>query len=535
MRSTSIPIQSALRIRSALVGLGLCLAPLAASAAPQEPNLPAPVLEFVRRALPEGLAETPRDGRTLFSQVLAGPAFVRGAAGPFDVFVFVGDALPTTVDAFKVMDQVLHTLQPAVDQIGRRWPEGGGGLISAARLSLVIVDPGKNGESYRQILALLEQCEQLGFSGWAPAAAVDTPANRSAELARTWEVQVHNLAHPTIAERREKWLDHGAGYYALSFVANRALLQGAWGLVPPWLAQGLIDELDIAAYGEAWIGQEAWVESTPGWFRPGWSGFLPEGALPPPPEAGPVIALSMKVKNGDSWLDFEASRTRHWTDLVGDRKSETPASFARSAEHESFLPRDRAAARCLMALMLEIAPDQIGSLTALLDRPVHLNTDGMPDSDALPVIFSRALGGLPEVDRLESLATRALLEELGRSDLVQRFTALGADAALELSDHREQSRWLYGETRFSTEDRAAIFKAILETEYAQQMAEWKALSARLDRALEASLKAGRAYPTKPREIAKVAEAFRAGLASDPEPQKGGKNKGAQRNGSNARR
>jgi hypothetical protein len=529
MRRSFIPI------RSALVGLGLGLAPLAASATPQEPNLPAPVLEFVRRALPEGLAATPRDGRALFSQVLAGPGFVRGAAGPFDVFVFVGDALPTTVDAFKVLDQVLHTLQPAVDQIQRRWPEGGGGLISAARLSLVIVDPGKSGESYRQVLALLEQCEQLGFSGWAPAGAVDTAANQSAEIARTWDVQVHNLAHPTIADRREKWLDHGAGYYALSFVANRALLQGAWGLVPPWLAQGLIDELDIAAYGEAWIRQEAVIESTPGWFRPGWSGFLPEGALPPPPE-GPVIALSTKVKKtGDSWLDYEASRTRHWTDLVGDRKSEAPASFTRSAEHESFLPRDRAAARCLLALMLEIAPDQVGTLTALLDKPVHLNVDGMPDSDALPVIFSRALGGVPEVDRLESLTTRALLEELGRNDLVQRFTALGAEAALELSDHREQSRWLYGEPRFSSEERAALFKAILETEFAQQMAEWKALSARLDRALDAALDAGRSYPTKQREIAKVAEAFRAGLASDPEPQKGGKSKGAHRNGSNAQR
>jgi len=141
---------------------------------------------------------------------------------------------------------------------------------------------------------------------------------------------------------------------------------------------------------------------------------------------------------------------------------------------------------------------------------------------------------VPEVDHLESLATRALLEELGRNDLVQRFTALGADAALDLSDHRGQSRWLYGETRFSTEDRAAIFKAILEVEHAQQMAEWKALSARLDRALDAALDVGRAFPTKQREIAKVAEAFRSGLASDPAPQKGGAHKGA-RSGSNARR
>jgi hypothetical protein len=528
--------KTSLSLPLALIGLCLALPTVSASAAPDEPTLAGPALEFVRRALPEGLLESPRDGRALFTEVLAGPAFVRGAAGPFDVYVFVGDALPTSVEAFKVLDEVLRTLRPAAAQVSQRWPEGGGGLISAARLSLVMVDPGANGESYRQILALLDHCEKLGYSGWAPAGEVDTAANRAAEIARTWEVQVHNLAHRAIADRRDKWLGHGVGYYALSLVANRALLQGAWGLVPPWLAQGLIDELDVAAYGEAWIGQEGWTQSTPGWFRPGWCGFLPEGALPPPPDPGPAEALSVNVKKtGDPWLDYEASRTHHWADLVGDRKSEAPASFARSAEHETFLPRDRAAARCLLALMLEVAPDQAMPLTARLDRPVHMGVDGMPDSDPLPVIFAQALGGVPEVDRLESLATRALLEEVGRADLIQRLTALGAQGVLELSDHREQSRWLYAQPRFTMEDRVAIFSAILQAEHAQQMAEWKALSARLDRGLEAALGAGRAYPVKQRDVTKVAEAFRAGLASEPEPQKRGSAKDARRVGSSARR
>jgi hypothetical protein len=523
-----------IRIRSVLVGLCLGLAPLSASAAAQTPEPPAPALEFLRRALPEGPTEIQGDGRALFTQVLAGPAFVRGAAGSFDVYVFIGDALQTKAQASKVLDDVLQTLRPAADQVIQRWPEGGGGLISAARLKLVLVDPGANGESYRQVLNLLEHCEQLGYSGWAPTGAVDTPANQSAEIARTWEVQVHNLAHPMIADRREKWIEHGVGYYALTFVANRALLQGAWGLVPPWLAHGLIDELDVAAYGEAWVSQADGAAATSGWYRPGWCGFVPEGAQPPRLDPTPAAALSVNVKRTrDPWLDPKASRTRHWAALVGDRKSDEPASFVRSADQETFLPRDRAAARCLLALMFEVAPDQAGLLTALLDQPVQAGADGMPDSDALPVIFARALGGVPEVDRLESLTTRQLLEELGRAELIQRFTALGAEGALELSDHRAQSRWLYGEMRFSKEDRVAIFNAILEVEHVQQMAEWKALSARLDRALEAALGASRAYPVKESDVAKVAQAFRAGLASDSEPQKDVSKKGKRSSGSSA--
>jgi hypothetical protein len=414
-----------------------------------------------------------------------------------------------------VLKDVLEALQPAAELVVERWPAGGAGLISATRLPLVIVDSGSRGVGYLQLISLLDHCEQLGYSGWAPVNAVDTAANRGAEVARTWEVQVFDLAHRTIADRRKQWIERGVGYYVLSFVAHRALRQGSWGLVPPWLANGLTDELDIAAYGEAWVGQESWTAQTPGWSRPGWSGFVPQGARPPAPVSGPPADLAVSVlKTGNPWLDYDASRTRHWKELAADRKSEAPASFARAAECESFLPRDRAAARCLLSLMQCAASAGDGSLTAQLDRPVRTPGDGMPDSDPLPTLFARALGGIPEVDRLEALTTRALLEELQRTDLVERLTQLGAGALLELSDHREQSRWLHQQPGLSRDTRGAVFNTILEIEHAQQMAEWKALSPRLDRALEAALAAGKTFPVKQRDVAKISAAFRAGLQAD---------------------
>jgi len=532
-------IRIELLIQPAVVGMLVGLAPQEALARPgggEQPPLPAPAAAFLERALPKGVAGAPADGRELFQQVLASPAFVHGSAGRFDVHVYVGDAIGTKAKARKLLADVLDTLQPAADLVAARWPEGGDGLISGARLPIVLVDTGGRGPSYRQLLSLLDHCEQLGYSGWAPDNAVDTAENGDAEFARTWEVQVFDLSHPKIADRRQAWIEHGVGYYALNFVANRALLQGAWGLVPPWLVHGLSDELDIAAYGVAWVGQESWTAQTPGWQRAGLSVFVPRGAHPPAPVTGPPAELSVSVvKTGDPWLDFPASRTRHWKELSLDRKSEAPASFARAAETESFLPRDRAAARCLLALMLEVAPEPGASLTALLDRRMGTPSDGMPDGDPLPVIFAQALGGVPEIDRLESLTSRELLAELGRADLIERLEGLGADEPLELSDHREQSRWLGRKPRFTDDARGEIFGTILEIEYVQQLAEWKALSPRLDTALAAALATSKTFPEKDRDVAKVAKAFRNGLAADPAAPDDEASKGKRRGSTRSRR
>ena len=249
----------------------------------------------------------------------------------------------------------------------------------------------------------------------------------------------------------------------------------------------------------------------PGWSRSGWSGFVPQGCQPPAPIVGPPADLAVTVvRTGHPWLDFDASRTRHWSELAADLKSEAPASFARAAATESFLPRDRAAARCLLHLVLS-GSDGGTALAALLDSPARTPSDGMPDSDPLPVIFARALGGVPEVNRLEALDSRALLTELGRPDLIDRFEQSRAGDALALSDHRAQAAWLYGR-KLESATRSMLFQAILEIEYLQQMAEWRVLGPHLDSGLRAALEVSRAFPAKARDVADVSKAFRAGLA-----------------------
>jgi hypothetical protein len=463
---------------------------------------------MLKRALgPEAAPAAPGGGRELFEAVLASAAFRSGSVGLFDVHVLVGSGSAAGREAEKLRDQVLVTLDPASALVSKLWPADGEGLVSATRFPVVIAS---NRTDYLQLVALLDHCERSGYSGWAPANQLDTPEARAAEVARTWEVQVFDLSHAIIAGHRAAWLKHGVGYYSLAFVANRALRKGAWGLVPPWLSSGLTDELDIEAYGQAWVGQDSWVSQTPGWYRSGWSGFVPEGSRPPDPVVGPPADLAVTVKKtGDAWLDYEASRTRHWSELLADLTTEAPASFARAAEAESFLPRDRAAARCLLHLMLARADGGPG-LTALLDHPANTAANGMPDSDALPAIFARALGGLPEIDRLEALDARTLLTELGRHDLIERLEQVQAGAALALSDHRKQSAWLYAHECDSA-TRNMLFQSFLEIEYLQQMAEWKALGPHLDSGLRTALKACKAYPSRDRDLAAVAQAFQAGL------------------------
>ena len=526
-----------LRAGALLLATLALLAPAGRAARPVgdlEPGGAAAAL--IERALPSEDLTQIRDGRELFTRVLASEAFSSGQVGPFDVHVLVADGLAKQRAADKLRDDVVEALTPAAELVGRLWPADAedGGLISGARLPVVLAESEKGESGFVGLVELLDLCEQVGYSGWHPANEVDTPQNRAAEVVRTWEVQLYNLAHETIADRRKGWVEHGVGYYALAFTSNRALRRGAWGLVPPWLANGLIDELDIAAHGRAWVGQESWVRQTPGWFRAGWSGFVPQGQTPPPPVKGPPADLAVTVKKtGDPWLDFDASRTRHWTELRVDLKSEAPASFARAAATESFLPRDRAAARLLLSLLLDQPPGE-QSFTALLDREVKTPRDGMPDSEPLPVLFARALGGVAEVDRLEALTSRELLTEIGRDDLAARIERHGGADALELSDHREQSLWL-SRQRVSGDARAALFNAFLEVEYAQQMAEWQVMAPRLDAALAAALGAARSYPKRERDAAKVGAAFRDGLAAELVADGGEEERGGRRGRSRRRR
>ena len=235
------------------VVLAVGLAAVPAVAGPDGPvAISADAESMLKRTLGvEALPAAPGGGRELFESVLASDAFRSGSVGPFDVHVLVASGGSAGADAEKVRDKVLATLAPASALVSRLWAGGGEGLISATRFPVVIA---ADGSDYGQLVALLDHCERAGYSGWSLANTLDTPEIRSAEVARTWEVQVFNLAAAPIASRGDAWLQHGVGYYSLAFVANRALGRGAWGLVPPWLSSGLTDEFDIAAYGEAWVG-----------------------------------------------------------------------------------------------------------------------------------------------------------------------------------------------------------------------------------------------------------------------------------------
>jgi hypothetical protein len=315
-----------------------------------------------------------------------------------------------------------------------------------------------------------------------------------------------------VTEQGDAWLEHGLGYGTLAHVSNRLLRQGAWGNVPPWLAQGLIDELDIQAYGQAWVGGEWYTVETAGWSREGWSGFVPQGASPPPPVTGPPATLAVTVKKtGNPWEQRDASASRHWGDLVADRKSEAPASFAFMARHESFFPRDRAYARCVVHLVLDAPPAEAPGLLVALDRAGRTPSSGMPDADPLPVVFARALGGLPELDALEAQSLQETLTALGRDALADRVRALGAAEMLAVADHRAQAEWLYRHPSFSTAARRELFDLILEAEYWQQLRAWELVGERLDAAAAAALKASTRYPKSEKERAKVAAAFAAAL------------------------
>lgn len=471
--------------------------------------------ELVALAFPEGapFKASGKGSRGAFLEVLASPAFLHAEVGPFDLHLLLADGFADAKTAQVELDAVAKGLLPTA-AVMERYFSRSDGLIGGRRLPIVLThskrDAGQHG--FDQVVALLEWAED-DYSGWKRSGnLVFDPALLAGLNVRTWEVQVFNLAHELASAQGKAFAEHGLGYYQLAHVAARVLNQGAWGMVPPWLAQGIIDELDIEAYGEAWVGGDWWERQTPGWFRPGWSGFVPQGQRPPAPITGPPANLGVIVREtGDSWQQRSASKTRHWENLVLDQKSEAPASFLFMADNESFLPRDRAMARAALHLMLQVAPPQgRDGLLALLDRVPSTPPSGMFDSDPITVAFNKALGGVSAVDELESLALGDMLEAIGQQSIKEQLTTLGASEMLRIPDHREQAEWLYHQP-FDSNARQAIWTLILEAEYHQQLAEWKHLSQALDQGLSQALKSAKHYPTKERDQDKLAQAFWKGL------------------------
>ncbi|MHC5212147.1 MAG: hypothetical protein ACYTG2_15625 [Planctomycetota bacterium] len=478
------------------------------------------------RAFPGEFAEgaPPPGDAVLLHDVLRSEAFAHAPVGPLDVYVYRAGDL-----AGEAAEQTLLAAQAGLAPLGEllsRHFDRPTGLISGRRFPIVlasqpvVLDAATGGVAadseetgaFDELIALLGWCD-VGPDGFTAAnGPLWTDASRGAVTVRTWDVQLVNLAHPLATSQGEAFFEHGLGYYTLAHLVNRLLRLGSWGLVPPWMDQGLIDELDIEAYGRAWVGGESYTTHTEGWFRPGWSGFVPQGTSPPAPVTGPPADLATTVRDtSDPWASRKNSPTRHWAELVADLRAEYPPSFAFMAEHESFLPRDRAYARCLMHLLIETVPEDGQTLLSLLDTPARTLPSGMYDSEPLPSLVARAVGGVPDVERLAAEPLREKLPALGHAALVERIEALGGGPSLELADHRDAGDWLYEQLEIDGETRQALFTAYLEAEYHEQLRAWLLLGVRLDQAMRSALGASATYPDTALSRQRVAAALHAGL------------------------
>jgi hypothetical protein len=456
----------------------------------------------------------PPGDRLLFADALASNAFLHQAVGPFDLYVYQADQLAIQGKAQQVLERAAEGLAPLAVVMQRRFGRLSG-VLSGRRFPIVLASSDReHGQTgFDGLVALLDWCE-ADWSDWREDnGSLWTAPLREGLVVRTWEVQLLNLAHDDAAVHGEAFLDHGVGYYTIAHLTHRLLRQGSWGLVPPWLDQGLVDELDIEAYGRAWVGGDWYIAKTAGWFRPGWSGFVPQGGSPPPPVTGPPADLATTVEDsGDAWAHRNNSPTRHWVNLVADLDAEWPASFEFMARNQSFLPRDRAFARCVMHLMLELAPPQGPDLLQLLDHSARELPSGMSDSEPLPALLAQSLGRSRDLAALAELPLGAKLRVLDERSIEARIRTLGAAAVLDIADHRAQGEWLLAQEELDWSVRSELFDLLLAAEHFEQMREWELLGPALDRAVKAALAASQSYPDTPRGRAAVSRAFHSALA-----------------------
>ncbi len=504
------------------------------------------------------------DGREVFEAVLGEPMFLHRTVGPFELWVMNADGLDAEGLPWPLVEDIKAEMEGADAVPGKKdkkktkkrttsrssrgkeleaetEPTGsraqivldvvGDSLEKVAgvferhlgdmtpptfHVVLTMSDTGLDQTSHAELVALLDWCDG-GWGQWTTANGSLWQEDRLAQVAvNTWDAMVFNLDHPQVDTHRGFFLRHGVAYNVLANVANRLLRRGAWGMVPPWFAQGLIDELDIQAFGEAWVGGDWYERRVAGWSRPGWSGFVPQGHRPPVIPKGPPEDLAVTVsETGDPWAHRANSPQRHWATLATDRDSEAPASFAFMAEHESFMPRDRAYARAAFHLMLELAASENSSFFEGYQWDAPVPPHGMPMSAPLPALMSRALGGVASVDELEESPLLDVLVVLGRTDIADRLKALGAVAMLDLADHRDQSAWLYKQPleKIDMATRTEIFNLILESEYYQQLHEWLLIGRALDAGVDASLRKAPQYPTAARDKKSVVKAFWEGLGT----------------------
>src|SRR5262245_700878 len=84
-------------------------------------------------------------GRELLESVLARPAFVHKAVGPFDLYVYQSGALATSALAKKTLEDGAAGLAKAADVIEKRFNRSSG-LVSGRRFPLVLTASEKGAE-----------------------------------------------------------------------------------------------------------------------------------------------------------------------------------------------------------------------------------------------------------------------------------------------------------------------------------------------------------------------------------------------------
>jgi hypothetical protein len=127
--------------------------------------------DVLATAFPDPSAPRPQTGRELFLAVLRSKAFEHAEVGPFDLYAYRKDGL-SGQKARKAVDDAAEGLKPVADLVAKRFPvqEGVEGVIAGHRFPLVFVSCRSRQErdGLRRVLALLDECEDLGYSGWKP-------------------------------------------------------------------------------------------------------------------------------------------------------------------------------------------------------------------------------------------------------------------------------------------------------------------------------------------------------------------------------
>jgi hypothetical protein len=530
-------------MRALMFAILLCLPCRLLSAAPGPGTDPArdkDVQALLETAFGESGSTTslPGSGRELFATVLARPCFVHAGQGPFDVYVFQADGLKKAADAKKVLQRACDGLKPLAELLARTWPASGGAvtgdaagvshhLFTGRRFTVVLASSktAKKEPAFEEVVALLDRCEDLGFSAYKPSLPVWSPAKLASDTVFTWEVAVFNLAHQAIAGQDKAWFEHGLGYDMALMLASRMLYRGASGPVPPWLLQGLTDELDIEAHGSAWVAageSSSWSTVTAGWKNQGWEGFVPQGGHPPPPVTGPPPGLPSHTFEthvaSDSWLERANSTTRHWAELVGDLKSEEPVSLAAMAARQTFSTRDRAWARCVMHVLLDFGVARTAAesgarpgLLASLDTESQVARSGLQDGEPLPWIVARVLG-TTALEQVQGRTVAEFLGDIARPDLEKVIRDAQAEPLLGLKELAAQGEWLYTQPQFDEHTRLTLFLLIQEIENYRELREWELLGVQLDKATRAALGTSKGYPADAKAKAAAEDAFHAALA-----------------------